>query len=182
MNKLIIVALILVSAFAFTMDNQPIVSEEVHRQLKAISWPFTTCGDGKWDIQKLTLSSTPARNTNDSIDVVIIWFNFRPARPETALHSRTSFWQWSWTEPHCTQSRLLSLIHSTTETPLNSSSTTTSHHSLPQEPTDSPSNSLIPQARTTAAWHSSSNYDRDFNSIWKVFCFCRFNIKNFIVW
>ena len=70
MNKLIILALIMVSAFAFSM-NQPIVSEEVHQQLKAINWPFTSCGDGTWDIQKLTLGSTPARNTNDSIDVVI---------------------------------------------------------------------------------------------------------------
>lgn len=76
MSKLIIIALILVSAFAFTI-NEPIISETVDRQLKAINWPFTTCGDGKWDIQKLTLGSTPARNTNDSIDVVIIYINFR---------------------------------------------------------------------------------------------------------
>lgn len=70
MNKLIFLALLLVVSFAFTIDNQPIVSETVHKQLKAINWPFTTCGDGKWDIQKLTLGSTPARNSNDSIDVV----------------------------------------------------------------------------------------------------------------
>lgn len=76
MSKLIIIALILVSAFAFTI-NEPIISETVDRQLKAINWPFTTCGDGKWDIQKLTLGSTPARNTNDSIDVVNIYINFR---------------------------------------------------------------------------------------------------------
>jgi hypothetical protein len=71
MNKLVIVALILVSAFAFSMNDQPIISEEAHKQLTAINWPFTSCGDGTWDIQKLTLGSTPARNTNDSIDVVI---------------------------------------------------------------------------------------------------------------
>ena len=70
MNKLIFLALLLVSTFAFTINNEPIVSETVDRQLKAINWPFTTCGDGKWDIQKLTLGSTPARNQNDSIDVV----------------------------------------------------------------------------------------------------------------
>lgn len=40
------------------------------KQLEAINWPFTLCGDGKWDIQKLTMDSTPARNTNNSIDVV----------------------------------------------------------------------------------------------------------------
>ena len=76
MNKLIILALILVSAFTFTI-NEPIVSETVDRQLKAINWPFSTCGDGNWDIQKLTLGSTPARNTNDSIDVVIFYIKLR---------------------------------------------------------------------------------------------------------
>ena len=70
MSKLIFLALLLVSTFAFTLNNQPIVSETVDRQLKAINWPFTTCGDGNWDIQKLTLGATPARNQNDSIDVV----------------------------------------------------------------------------------------------------------------
>lgn len=74
MNKLVILALILASALAFNINKQPIISEEVDRQLEAINWPFTTCGDGKWDIQKLTLSSTPARNTNDSIDVVSYFF------------------------------------------------------------------------------------------------------------
>ena len=90
MNKLIIVALILVSAFAFNI-NEPIVSETVDRQLKAINWPFTTCGDGKWDIQKLTLGSTPARNTNDSIDVVTIFINSRLEPPEPQSLSKKSF-------------------------------------------------------------------------------------------
>jgi hypothetical protein len=87
MSKLIIIALILVSAFAFTI-NEPIISETVDRQLKAINWPFTTCGDGKWDIQKLTLGSTPARNTNDSIDVVIIHINFRSELQDLQLLSK----------------------------------------------------------------------------------------------
>ncbi len=89
MNKLIIVALILVSAFAFNI-NQPIISEEVDRQLKAINWPFTLCGDGKWDIQKLTLGSTPARNSNDSIDVVILFSYHRLVKPKILSLSRMS--------------------------------------------------------------------------------------------
>ena len=92
MNKLILVALILVSALAFNINKAPIVTETIDRQLKAINWPFTSCGDGKWDIQKLTLSATPTRNTNDSIDVVIISAKNRPERPETQLLSRTLFW------------------------------------------------------------------------------------------
>lgn len=90
MSKLIILALIIVSAFAFTI-NEPIVSETVDRQLKAINWPFSTCGDGKWDIQKLTLGSTPARNTNDSIDVVIITFKSRSVQPEPPSPSKKSY-------------------------------------------------------------------------------------------
>ncbi len=84
MNKLILIALILVSAFAFTINDSPIISEEAHRQLKAINWPFTTCGDGKWDITKLTLGSTPARNTNDSIDTVI--YSLNPDWKSQRLH------------------------------------------------------------------------------------------------
>lgn len=90
MNKLIILALIIVSSFAFTI-NEPIVSETVDRQLKAINWPFTTCGDGKWDIQKLTLGSTPARNTNDSIDVVIFHFNSRLVQQDHPSLSKKSY-------------------------------------------------------------------------------------------
>ena len=158
MNKLIIIALILVSAFAFSM-NQPIVSEEVHTQLTAINWPFTTCGDGKWDITKLTLGSTPARNTNDSIDVVIYWLKFRLERPEMPSPSRMLFWQSSWTEPHSTQKPSLSLTHSTTETQLSSSSTTSFHHSPHQELTDWPSNLLTTKELITDVWPFNSNYD-----------------------
>lgn len=159
MNKLVILALILASALAFNINKQPIISEEVDKQLEAINWPFTTCGDGKWDIQKLTLSSTPARNTNDSIDVVSYFCYHRPVPPEPQSPSRMFFWMLSWTEPHSIPKASLSLMTSIKETPLNSSSTTTSHHSPHQEPTDLLSNSLTIRELTTDASHSSSNYD-----------------------
>ena len=38
--------------------------------MKDIPWPFTPCGTGSWTIEKLTLGSTPARNTNDDITVL----------------------------------------------------------------------------------------------------------------
>lgn len=164
MNKLIILALILVSAFAFSVNDAPIISEEAHRQLKAINWPFTTCGDGKWDITKLTLGSTPARNTNDSIDVVTYSPYFRLVKPEMPSPSRTSSWPSSWTEHLSTLKPSLSLIHSTMETQLNSSSTTSSHHSPPQEPTDWLSNLLTTREPTTDVCPSNSNCDLDINS------------------
>lgn len=90
MNKLFLVALIIVSAFAFNIKRQNIVSET---QLKAINWPFTTCGDGRWKIEKLTLSAQPARNTNDSIVVVIyIFYNlFSWVQLKILLHSNKLF-------------------------------------------------------------------------------------------
>jgi hypothetical protein len=159
MNKLIFLALLLVSTFAFTLNNQPIVSETVDRQLKAINWPFSSCGDGKWDIQKLTLGSTPARNQNDSIDVVTYLFYFRLVPPEPQSPSKTSFWVLNLMELHSTPKLLLSLNHSTTETPLNSNSTTLYHHLLHQELTDLLSNLLITPVKTTDVFHSNSNCD-----------------------
>jgi len=67
------------------MNDQPIVSEESHRQLNAINWPFASCGDGTWDIQKLTFASTPARNTNDLIDAVIYWFKFKTGKAKARI-------------------------------------------------------------------------------------------------
>lgn len=132
MNKLIILALIMVSAFAFTI-NEPIVSETVDRQLKAINWPFTTCGDGKWDIQKLTLGSTPARNTNDSIDVVIIHFYSRLVQQKLPSPSKRSYWLLNWTEPHFTPKLKSSPNLMIMEIQLNTNSSTSFHHLPHQE-------------------------------------------------
>lgn len=136
MNKLIIIAIILVSAFAFNINKQPIVSETVDRQLKAINWPFTTCGDGQWDIQKLTLGSTPARNTNDSIDVVYIFSYHRQEKPDKPSISRMCYSVLNWTDPHFTLKLLPSLNHSTVETQSNSNSSTLFHPSPHLEPMD----------------------------------------------
>ena len=173
MNKLIILALILVSAFAFSVNDAPIISEEAHRQLKAINWPFTTCGDGKWDITKLTLGPTPARNTHDSIDVVTYSPYFRLEKPETPLPSRTSSWMSSWMGLLSTLKPLLSLTHSTTETQLSSSSTTSFHHSPPQEPTDWLSNLLTTREQTTDVCLCNSNCDLDINFYFLIFAFLK---------
>ncbi len=62
MNKTLIVLLGLISTLsAFTI---------VQNNVEGINWPFTTCGDGSWTIEKLTLASQPARNANNDIDVV----------------------------------------------------------------------------------------------------------------
>ena len=74
----ILVSLLLVSStFAFNLkkiiSSDNIIKSEI-KNLTSINWPVTTCGDGHWAIEKLTLSSQPARNTNDSIDTVNILF------------------------------------------------------------------------------------------------------------
>ncbi len=74
----ILVSVLLVSStFAFnlkkTISSDVAIEREI-KELSAINWPFTTCGDGHWTIEKLTLSAQPARNTNDSITTVILWF------------------------------------------------------------------------------------------------------------
>lgn len=66
MNKTLILLLALVcslSAFSIVQNEKAV---------KAINWPFTTCGNGDWTIEKLTLASQPARNANNDIDVVNI--------------------------------------------------------------------------------------------------------------
>jgi hypothetical protein len=69
MWKSLLLVVLCVSASAFIIRKPHIKGEE---EVQAIDWPFTTCGDGDWDIEKLTLGSTPKRNTNDDIDVVIL--------------------------------------------------------------------------------------------------------------
>ena len=69
MAKTVIVLLSLICALSAFQIYQKSGSKEV----KAINWPFTTCGSGDWNIEKLTLSAQPARNTNDDIDVVLLW-------------------------------------------------------------------------------------------------------------
>ena len=66
MSKTLILLVALVSCLsAFT-----IVQKHSQPALEAINWPFTLCGKGAWNIEKLTLAQQPARNINDDIDVV----------------------------------------------------------------------------------------------------------------
>jgi hypothetical protein len=53
--------------------------------LNAINWPFTSCGDGTWDIQKVTFAVAPARNTNQLINTVIYWFKFKTGKAKSAI-------------------------------------------------------------------------------------------------
>ncbi len=39
-------------------------------KLKDIPWPYTICGQGKWTVESVTLSSIPARNNNNLLTVV----------------------------------------------------------------------------------------------------------------
>ena len=72
MSKLLLLSVLLISALAFNIQKESSPMETIiSSPIKAINWPFTTCGDGHWTIEKLTLSAQPARNTNDSIVVVI---------------------------------------------------------------------------------------------------------------
>ena len=40
-------------------------------EFRNIPWPFTVCGEGDWSMETLTLDSTPKRNTNNNIEMVI---------------------------------------------------------------------------------------------------------------
>jgi hypothetical protein len=74
MSKLLVLSVLLISALAFNIQKESSPLDTIiSAPIKAINWPFTTCGDGHWTIEKLTLSSQPVRNSNDSITVVIIW-------------------------------------------------------------------------------------------------------------
>lgn len=69
MTKLILVAaLLLCSINAFHIYDAVLAIQQ--NNLKDIDWPFTTCGNGDWKIEKLTLGGQPVRNTNDDITVV----------------------------------------------------------------------------------------------------------------
>lgn len=57
------------SASAFQIKTEEI---EVSTTVRAIPWPFTSCGEGSWTIESLTLDQTPKRNINDNIVMVHI--------------------------------------------------------------------------------------------------------------
>lgn len=68
MSKTAIVFLALVcSLSAFT-----IFQKERAPVPQAINWPFTICGKGDWNIEKLTIGATPKRDANNDIDVVLL--------------------------------------------------------------------------------------------------------------
>lgn len=66
LSCLLILAL---SANAFQIKTEEI---EVSPSVGAIPWPFTSCGEGSWVIESLTLDQTPKRNINDNIVMVPI--------------------------------------------------------------------------------------------------------------
>jgi hypothetical protein len=75
MSKVIIA---LCALFVVSLSfNVHIRQNEVQQEtVGAIPWPFTSCGtSSKWKIEKLTLGSQPTRNTNDDMDVVIIFLS-----------------------------------------------------------------------------------------------------------
>jgi len=67
--KLLILAVCVLAVSSFTIAQKKNTKET---QLQVIPWPFTLCGKGDWNIQKLILSAQPARNQNTDMTVVII--------------------------------------------------------------------------------------------------------------
>jgi|JI6StandDraft_1071083.scaffolds.fasta_scaffold218427_3 hypothetical protein len=68
---LILLSILLVSLSAFSIYETALSYKQT--SIKDIVWPFTICGTtSSWTIEKLTLASTPTRNTNDDITVVNI--------------------------------------------------------------------------------------------------------------
>jgi hypothetical protein len=157
MNKLLLVAaLLLCSINAFHIYDTIIAINQ--NNLKDIDWPFTNCGKGTWDIEKLTLGGTPARNTNDDITVV----SFLLSRLElltmistscklTSLSSSTEYSSTMKPSPSSKTTRA--------ETTSNSNTPTSSQALLPLEPMASPSTSKQ-KAEIMDALAFHSNYDR----------------------
>jgi hypothetical protein len=123
-------ALLLVSLNGFSIYE----TVKGYQQVQDINWPFTVCGKGTWTAEKLTLGSTPARNTNDDITVVLPSLD-RPAPPTTTSASRKSPWRSSLMGSSCTQRPSPSPVLSEPATPCSSSTPTTSPGSLPPGPT-----------------------------------------------
>ena len=70
MTKTILLLLVLVAAFnAFKINS---VQAFRKSELKDVPWPFTICGDGKWDIESMSLNNAPAKNVKSYITVVKI--------------------------------------------------------------------------------------------------------------
>lgn len=64
MKSTLLFVLVIASVSAFTITDQ---------SLQGVNWPFATCGTwSTWSMKNLTLGSTSTRNTNDSIDAVIL--------------------------------------------------------------------------------------------------------------
>jgi hypothetical protein len=73
MKSILLVLALAILASSFSLEGSRDDSIVIH-ETNGIPWPFTLCGDGKWDIKNLTLGSVPKKNTNNDIDVVIISF------------------------------------------------------------------------------------------------------------
>ena len=70
MTKTILLLLVLVTAFnAFKINS---VQAFRRSELKDVPWPFTICGDGKWDIESVSLNNAPAKNVKSEITAVLL--------------------------------------------------------------------------------------------------------------
>jgi hypothetical protein len=157
MNKLLIVAaLLLCSINTFHIYDAVIAINQ--NNLKDIDWPFTNCGKGTWDIEKLTLGGTPARNTNDDITVVTFLLSRLELPTMTSTLCRLISMS-SLTESSSTVKQSPSSKTMRAEITSNLNTPTSSQASLPQEPTVSPSTSKQ-IADKMDAWLFHSNFDR----------------------
>jgi len=154
MNKLLLLTALLLS----TLNAYHIYDAILQHQVRDINWPFTVCGDGSWEIKKLTLGGQPARNTNDDITIVTCPLS-RLEKPKTTSTSRKPNSPSNSTASSSTTRRLTSATATATETP-SSSNTPTSSPALPlPAPMGSPSTSKPRPTKTTAVSSSASNCD-----------------------
>lgn len=84
-TRTLIIAALLATAIAFQINIDGNANAPVEQTVGAIPWPFTTCGDGDWTIESLTLDQTPKRNINDNI--VVVNFILIPDRNFQELHN-----------------------------------------------------------------------------------------------
>jgi hypothetical protein len=151
-------SIVLIATLLFTLSAFYIqVENDQSNEVKAIDWKFTTCGDGKWTIQSLTLGSIPARNTNDDIDVVINYL-FRPELLILELLSPLLKLTSNLMEFLFTLKLLNMRKHTKKEIQLNSDTIISFHLSLLQELTDLLSNSSAIKPKMVV-FISPLNYD-----------------------
>lgn len=70
MSRILVLAAFLALSCCFQIKTDTFGESPAEQTVAAIPWPFTTCGDGDWTIDSLSLDQAPKRNINDNIVTV----------------------------------------------------------------------------------------------------------------